>query len=56
MPGNSQPSISARAANLGVPIAPGSTRYYQLLYRTGVSLCGGGASNLTNGVAVTWSP
>lgn len=54
-PPSGSPSISARSALLGAPIAPGSTLGYQLYYRGGTGLCGAGAANLTNGIAVTWS-
>src|SRR4029077_11024838 len=32
-PAAGDPSVSARSASLGDPIAPGSTRYYQTYYR-----------------------
>lgn len=52
------PSISARSAALGDPIAPGSTRYYQTYYRDpNLGYCPapqGDAWNVTNGVQVAW--
>jgi hypothetical protein len=52
------PSISARSAALGDPIAPGSMRYYQVYYRDpNQSFCPGptGATfNASNGMRVLW--
>jgi hypothetical protein len=51
-------SITARSAQLGDPIAPGSTRYYQTYYRDpNPSFCPnppGNTWNTTNGVVITW--
>ena len=52
------PSISARSAALGDPIAPGSTRYYQTYYRDpSFTFCpapAGDTWNVTNGVKISW--
>jgi hypothetical protein len=52
------PSITARSAALGDPIAPGSTRYYQSYYRDpDLAFCPapmGDAWNVTNGVRIVW--
>jgi hypothetical protein len=52
------PSISARSAALGDPIAPGSVRYYQTYYRDpNLSFCTppqGDSWNVTNAVSVKW--
>ena len=50
------PSISARSAALGDPLAVGSTRYYQTYYRDpSPTFCAsGGTFNSTNGVRVVW--
>jgi hypothetical protein len=51
------PSVSARSAALGDPIAPGSTRWYQVYYRD-QSVQGGCPNgmtyNLTQGLIVVW--
>lgn len=51
-------SITARSAQLGDPIAPGSTRYYQTYYRDpNPNFCPnppGNTWNTTNGVVITW--
>jgi hypothetical protein len=52
------PSISARSAALGDPIATGSSRYYQTYYRDpNLSFCpspAGNSWNVTNAVRVDW--
>ncbi len=52
------PSISARSALLGDPIAPGSTRYYQAYFRDpNPTFCPnppGDGWNVTNGWSTTW--
>jgi hypothetical protein len=52
-------SISARSAQLLDPIAPGSTRYYQVYYRDpSPSFCPapqGHTFNVSNGIAIVWS-
>ncbi|MBK7645467.1 MAG: hypothetical protein IPJ19_20910 [Planctomycetes bacterium] len=51
------PSISARSAALGDPIAPGSARYYQVYYRDpNPSFCLGGSStyNVSSALTVNW--
>lgn len=53
-----QGSISQRSALLGDPIAPGSSRYYQVVYRDAdLSFCPspqGGTFNTTNRLTVVW--
>ena len=57
-PAAGDPSISARAAALGTPIAPGSARWYQTYYRDPVAaFCPdppGKTWNVTSGVIVNW--
>ncbi|MBK7644999.1 MAG: hypothetical protein IPJ19_18465 [Planctomycetes bacterium] len=58
-PISGEPSISARSAALGDPIANGEHRTYQVYYRdpaTGFcgSSAGGGTFNITNAVRVNW--
>ena len=52
------PSITARSAALGDPIAQGSMRWYQTDYRDpNLAFCPnppGNSWNVTNGIAVTW--
>ena len=52
------PSITARSAALGDPIAPGSVRYYQVYYRDpSLAFCPGpqGATfNASSGLAIRW--
>ena len=59
-PGEGDLPITARSASLGDPIAAGTTRYYQLLYRdSGPGRCGtsvSGAWNASSGIAITWAP
>ncbi len=50
-PGTGDPSISVR----GVVTAPGA-RYYQVWYRNAAAFCTSATFNLTNGVAVSWTP
>jgi hypothetical protein len=54
------PSISARSASLGDPIAPGSMRYYQVYYRdpepTFCPIPTGNNWNVSNGLIVIWAP
>lgn len=56
LPGD--PSITARSAARGDPIAPGTTRNYQAWYRDAVpGFCPsplGGDLNVSNGVRITW--
>jgi len=51
-------SISTQSALLGDPIAPGSTRYYQVYYRDpSPSFCAapaGNTWNVSNGLAILW--
>ncbi len=58
VPAASDPSVSARAAALGHPIAPGTTRVYQSYYRDpNPSFCAspaGATWNLSNGLFVRW--
>ena len=57
-PGPGDPPISARSAALGDPIAPGSTRYYQVYYRDpNQGFCpapAGDTFNVGNGLAIVW--
>jgi hypothetical protein len=54
-PGPGDPSISARSASLGDPLAPGTTRHYQLYYRDPqVSFCPPASFNISNAVEVRW--
>jgi hypothetical protein len=57
-PAPGDPSITRRSAALGDPIAPGSSRYYQVLYRDAAqSFCPpplGQGWNVGNAVAVAW--
>ncbi|HEV8113613.1 MAG TPA: right-handed parallel beta-helix repeat-containing protein [Planctomycetota bacterium] len=57
-PGAGDPSISARSAALGDPIAPGSMRWYQTWYRDAApAFCPnppGNTWNVSSGVAIFW--
>jgi hypothetical protein len=57
-PDVNDPSISARSAQLGDPLAPGMVRYYSVLYRDpNLAFCPtppGGTFNLTNVIRVAW--
>ncbi len=57
-PAAADPGIRVQSANLGAPIAPGSTRHYQAYYRDpNPSFCPspqGNAFNSTNGVTIFW--
>ena len=57
-PQSGDASITARSAQLGDPIAPGSTREYQVYYRDpDLAFCGaplGGSFNVTNAVRLDW--
>jgi hypothetical protein len=52
------PSITARSASLGVPIAPGARRYYQVFYRDpNLGFCPapqGNTFNISNAVKINW--
>jgi hypothetical protein len=52
------PKIHERSAALGDPIAPGSTRYYQVYYRDpNLAFCAsppGDAFNVSSGVSILW--
>jgi hypothetical protein len=56
VPGLGDPSISARSAALGDPLASGVVRYYQTQYRdpAGGSCSAGGAFNMTNAMRIVW--
>jgi hypothetical protein len=58
-PGGGDPTISARAAALGAPIAPGSTRHYLINYRdSSPTFCPdppGYTFNSSNGLTVQWN-
>lgn len=53
-----EPSITERSSQLGVPIAPGETRIYQVYYRDGAaSFCPppqGSSFNATGAVGIVW--
>jgi hypothetical protein len=59
-PTSGEPSIIARSAPLGDPIAPGSLRYYQTYYRDpnpNTPYCVapfGSTFNSTNGMRIVW--
>ena len=57
-PALGDPSITARSAALGDPIASGATRYYQTYYRDpDPAFCtapSGNTFNVTNGQSITW--
>ena len=57
-PSGGDPSITAQSAALGDPIAPGSTRYYQVYYRDPeLSFCAvplGDGFNVSSGVRIVW--
>jgi hypothetical protein len=59
VPGPSDPTISARSAAAGDPLAPGNVRYYQAYYRDPVlTFCPapqGKAFNVGNGVRAIWA-
>jgi hypothetical protein len=58
VPGPGDPSISARSAALGFPIAPGMKLYYQTHYRDpNATFCPapqGNTWNVSNGVVIRW--
>jgi hypothetical protein len=58
VPGPGDPSISARSAALGFPIAPGMELYYQTHYRDpNATFCPapqGNTWNVSNGVVIRW--
>ena len=57
-PHHGDPSITARSAALGDPIAPGSTRYYQTYYRDpNLSFCAapaGNSWNVSSAMRIQW--
>ena len=54
-PQGADPSITARSAALGDPIAPGSTRYYSVYYRdSNASFCPPATFNTSNAVSILW--
>lgn len=54
-PASGEPSISVRSAALGDPLAPGSTRVYQVYYRDpNTSFCPGATFDITSAVRVRW--
>jgi hypothetical protein len=57
-PQSGDPSVSARSAQLGDVIAPGSVRYYQTYYRDpNLAFCAppqGDAWNVTQGLRIVW--
>ena len=55
-PQGGDPSITARSAALGDPIAVGSTRYYLAYYRDpSVSFCPPATFNSTQGLSIVWN-
>jgi len=64
MPSGLEPPIPVRSAALSAPIAPGSTRWYQVYYRDNSSAFGGPPQcqdmayrlNITDGQEVLWGP
>ena len=49
------PSITARSAALGDPIAPGSPRFYQVYYRDPeAAFCPGATFNVGNALRIVW--
>jgi hypothetical protein len=57
-PQGAEPSIQTQSASLGDPIAPGSTRWYQVYYRDpDLSFCpspGGDSFNISSGQVIVW--
>jgi hypothetical protein len=57
-PAGAEPSVTARSAALGDPIAPGSSRYYFTAYRDPApGFCPsptGGTFNSSNGISILW--
>jgi hypothetical protein len=54
-PQGAEPSITARSAALGHPIAPGTSRFYQTYYRDPVaSFCPPATFNASNAVQINW--
>jgi hypothetical protein len=56
-PGEGDPTITVRSAQLGDAIAPGSSRYYQVMYRDPVmAFCGAPTStfNISSGIRIDW--
>jgi YVTN family beta-propeller protein len=57
-PTGGDPSVTARSATLGDPIAPGATRYYQTYHRDpAAAFCPGpqgGTFNVSNGYRIVW--
>lgn len=57
-PGPGDPSVTARSAALGDPIAPGATRLYQVYYRDpAATFCSspiGSTFNVSNGYRINW--
>lgn len=56
VPAPGQPSVSARSAALGDPLAPGAVRFYQTQYRDPIaSFCAsGGTFNASSALRVVW--
>jgi hypothetical protein len=53
VPGQGNPSISARSAAMGDPLNPGAIRLYQIYYRDALSTCGH-YFNASNATRVVW--
>jgi hypothetical protein len=60
MPQGGDPTLSARSAAVGDPIAQGTSRTYQIYYRDpNATFCSsppGGTFNVSNAVSLTWGP
>ena len=55
-PQGGDPSITTQSANLGDPIAPGSTRYYAAYYRDpSTTFCPPATFNVTQGLTIVWN-
>jgi len=55
-PSGAEPRVSTRSATLGDPIAPGSTRFYQVYYRDpAIAFCSTGDTfNVSSGYRIDW--
>lgn len=56
VPPVSGPSISARSATAGDPLAAGSLRYVQAFYRNAAPFCTPAGFNTSSGLILTWAP
>ena len=57
-PGPGDPSVTQQSANLGDPLSPGTTRWYQTYYRDpNIAFCpqpAGNNWNVSSGLEITW--